>query len=337
MDLQTGRARAGVYLQRVLEGIDISQMSTEEFLEQLVRTKKPQIFAESAVRGDGSDWHLAELSMLGDLCIAVPVTVYDNGLHHRPEVHEAPFPAILLYTPGALLRNGMGNTPADWEEATVNDKMDFDAYYSLYERRLLPSFLYANARAESNNKKAFMTIPGLGCGQFAGKFRGQLGSLFKKVLIELLNRQGKQFSSIGAVYYDPYQECSNERHEIAGISFLVRPLAQGNRGKPQLCRPRVYEEEKDNFSDCELFSLVAWDHVSWPGNDFYIGSRSTDDGVKAAATDSMAALTGIEGRYNVATNTYDPPEGYGTWEEVVSKNGIQLDVSDNLMLLPAPS
>jgi len=40
-----------------------------------------------------------------------------------------------------------------------------------------------------------------------------------------------------------------------------------------------------------------WDHVSWPGNDFYGGSRSTDDGVKAAATDSMAALTGVEGRY----------------------------------------
>ena len=54
----------------------------------------------------------------------------------------------------------------------------------------------------------------------------------------------------------------------------------------------------DDFSGCILFSIVAWDHVSWPGNDYFGGSRSTDDGVKAAATDSMAVLTGIEGHYD---------------------------------------
>ena len=37
----------------------------------------------------------------------------------------------------------------------------------------------------------------------------------------------------------------------------------------------------------DLFSVVAWDHVSWPGNDFYAGQRKTDDGVKAAATTAM--------------------------------------------------
>ena len=68
--------------------------------------------------------------------------------------------------------------------------------------------------------------------------------------------------------------------------------------------------------------MVAWDHVSWPGNDYWIGAasslaicdaftrgmhmmltmigpvrpgkRCTDDGVKAAATDTMRALTGVE-------------------------------------------
>lgn len=31
-----------------------------------------------------------ELSILGDISIAVPVEVYDNGLHQIPEVHPDP-------------------------------------------------------------------------------------------------------------------------------------------------------------------------------------------------------------------------------------------------------
>jgi len=112
-------------------------------------------------------------------------------------------------------------------------------------------------------------------------------------------------------------EWDNEREEINLISFLIRPLMKGNENKPQLCSPQKYEEKGDNFSDCELFSFVAWDHISWPGNDFYIGSRATDDGVKAAATDSMFVITGIEGQYNSITNKYDPPKNYKYWEEVI--------------------
>lgn len=134
------------------------------------------------------------------------------------------------------------------------------------------------------------------------------------------------------MYYDPYRECNNQRYEINGITFFIRPLTQGNMDRPQLCKPQVYEEENDNFSDCELFSIVAWDHVSWPGNDFYIGSRATDDGVKAAATDSMAVMTAVQGNYNVQTNTYSQSEEYENWEAVVIKNKIQLDVKNNLLV-----
>jgi hypothetical protein len=96
----------------------------------------------------------------------------------------------------------------------------------------------------------------------------------------------------------PFSECSNAQLEIHGISLMVRPLLQGNLAKSQLCPPQAYAEVGDDFTGCLLFSMVAWDHVSWPGNDFFAGSRCTDDGVKAAATNSMAVLTGIEGRYD---------------------------------------
>jgi len=62
---------------------------------------------------------------------------------------------------------------------------------------------------------------------------------------------------------------------------------------------------------------VAWDHVSWPGNDFFIGSRATDDGVKAAATSSMAVLTGVAGEYDPMQAKYQPPPPYRNWEAVV--------------------
>jgi hypothetical protein len=210
-----------------------------------------------------------------------------------------------------------------------------DRYYRLYERRFLPGFIYANELAKQNGKMALITIPGMGCGQFAGIFRGQLGSKLKETLMNFLQTHGSKFSNIKVVYYDPYQECENERIEIGGISFFIRPLTKGNMNKPQLCQPEDYAEMGDDFTDYELFSFVAWDHVSWPGNDFYLGARSTDDGVKAAATNLMEVMTGIEGRYDCRINQYCPPTTYQSWKEVVVKNKIQLDIVNNLIILPS--
>jgi hypothetical protein len=105
---------------------------------------------------------------------------------------------------------------------------------------------------------------------------------------------------------------------------------QGNQDKPQLCELARYAEDGDDYSDCMLYSVVAWNHVSWPGNDFYGGARATDDGVKAAATNSMASLTGIQGEYNATSNTYDPPSKYRNWAAVVRQNNLRITVQNNL-------
>lgn len=329
--------KAGEYLHNRLKNIDLDLVTIPEFIELLMRTKRPQIFAEDAIYGSGIDWNQDELSILGDLSIVTPVTVYDNGKHRNPDLHESPFLATLIFTPGALLRNGHNITPADWAEVTTNRSLDSEGYYRLYERRFLPAFLYANEQAKQNGKMALITIPGMGCGQFAGIFRGQLGSELKKTLVKFLQMHGSNFSNIKIVYYDPYQECENERFEIDGISFFVRPLRKGNINKPQLCLPQTYAEDGDNFTNFELFSFVAWDHVSWPGNDFYEDARSTDDGVKAAATNAISVMTGIVGEYEPQTNKYRPPSGYETWKEVVLKNKIQLEIANNIVLLPSPN
>jgi hypothetical protein len=330
-----GLSQAGNHLQVQLAGIALDTLSDEQFLECLFATKPPLIFAESAVYGDGRDWNPDELSILGDIGVAVPVLAFDDGKHHNPRIHDTPLPATLLFIPGALLRNGQGQTPADWEEIVHEDRIDPASYEALYERRLLPLFLYANEQAEQAGSKAFITLPGLGCGQFAGPFMGQMGEHLKSALHTILQQHAERLPHLRAVYFDPYQECRNERHQFGHLSFIVRPLLQGNPDKPQLCPPTAYGEPEDNFSDCQLFSVVAWDHVSWPGNDFYGGSRCTDDGVKAAATDSMRQITGIAGHYDPVSHQYRPPNQYHTWAELVRQQAFRLTVAENLRVLGA--
>ena len=323
--LRSGSVRAGERLARNLSGSDPAALTEADFLDALINTKVPRIFAESAVAGDGSDWNLTELGILGDISIAVPVTIFDNGNHTAPVAHAEPFPGTLIFTPGALLRNGRGKTPADWAEVTRPDgTLCPEGYFRLYERRLLPVFRHVDARAAAQGKSALLTLPGLGCGQFAGPFRGHLGSALRSVLERFLTNHGAALPNLKAVWFDPFNECSNTRCEIHGISLMVRPLLKGNAAKSQLCPPTAYAEEGDDFSDCLLFSIVAWDHVSWPGNDYFGGCRCTDDGVKAAATDSMAALTGVEGRYDPERGAYLPPPPFRTWEEVVIGKGLRL-------------
>lgn len=316
--VRVGRVQPGAFLRHGLQGADLRAMKAQDLLGKLFDTKRPQIFAESAVAGDGSDWSLTELGLLGDVSIAVPVTIFNDGHHKAPTPHLPPFSGTLIFTPGALLCNGQGNTPADWSETTAADgQFSTEGYYGLYRRRLLPTFRFINHHA-AKPRSAFLTVPGLGCGQFAGPFRGQLGSRFQAVLQRFLTEYGASFPNLGAIYFDPYNECENARYEIHGISYMVRPLtAAGNQRKSQLCRPVAYAEQNDDFSDCALYSIVAWDHVSWPGNDFFIGSRATDDGVKSAATNSMFMLTGVEGEYDLEHGKYQPPKPFRNWHAVV--------------------
>ena len=44
-----------------------------------------------------------------------------NGRHHNPLVLEHPQSGMRVFTPGALLRNGMGGDPADLAEVTNGD------------------------------------------------------------------------------------------------------------------------------------------------------------------------------------------------------------------------
>ena len=298
-----------------------------DLLTGLMRSKMPQIFAESAVTGDGSDWNLIELGLLGDISVAMEVTAFDDGRHSQALVHTETMDAALVFVPGALLRCGGPSQPADWgeivEKVEGENRIKADAYDALFARRLLPGFRWIEELAKARRQQALVTLPGLGCGQFAGPFRGRLGVELERALRRCLDLYGWELPHIRAVIFDPYDECQPARALHGGIDFRVRPLTMG--GHPQLSLPGVHaddESDRKELADCFLFSFVAWDHVSWPGNDFFGGSRCTDDGVKAAATSSMAAVTGINGRYCEKRAAYLPPEPHSTWGALVESLGI---------------
>ncbi|TAK76360.1 MAG: DUF4804 domain-containing protein, partial [Gammaproteobacteria bacterium] len=333
-----GEQIAGSRLEKAISQIS-PPLSTEKFIDALINTKVPQIFAESnAVKGNGQDWNETELSILGDINMVVPVTIFDDGLHRNEKnqknevvqsikTHDKPFQGTLLFTPGALLQ-GAGGISDRREVLSHDKKIDQEGYYQLYERRLLPVLMEANRIAGENGTKAFVTIPGMGCGAFAGSLGNKkiLEPALKDVVEKILERHGSKLNNIQAVHLDTYKDLENDTKDIHGINFRVRTFknAPEGQGKPQLLHPQQYQEANDNFSQCELFSVVAWDHVSWPGNDFYAGSRLTDDGVKAAATNTMQVMTGIEGQYDKEQHKYNPPEEYTNWDELIKKNNTAL-------------
>ena len=291
LDLIEGKAQAGHNLLAVLKNKELNLMTDDQFIECLVQTKPDMIFAESTVYSAKENWNGREVSLLGDLSCVIPTQAYDNGAWSKPVVHEKPLDVTLIYVPGPLLAFVPGSDKPDWDEVCPDGKINRDAYYKMLERRILPGLLHVNAVALSQGKKILVTTPGIGCGQFSGKFAGVIHAELQTALHRLLSEHGQKLTQIKALWYDnfdkkPYTE------QIESIDFLVRPLR--NDGLPQLCSPKQYGED---YADCELVSLVAWDHVSKPGNDYWPGARQTDDGVKAAATGTMPALTGIEGVY----------------------------------------
>lgn len=321
--LLSGTRSPGMLLAGRMKGANLEALSPQSFLNLMLNTKKPQIFAESQVHGDGSDWSQEELSIMGDVGVAVQVQIFDDGKHYHPEIHKVPFNGTLLFIPGALLRSNGVSTPCDLNEVTEGNDFNYAGYYKLYERRLLPLFEYIQSRSELTGKKAVVTIPGLGCGQFAGRFSGRLGEQLKRFLEDFLIKYAINFPMISLVFFDPFNECEVEEKMIDELCFRVRPLQKVQKRVSQLASVKDFEEKPDDFADHELYSIAAWDHVSWPGNDFYLGARATDDGVKAAATDLMSRMTGIKGEYSPSSFSYNPPAAHDSWAAVVKEYGLQ--------------
>uniref|UniRef100_A0A8D8Y8X8 Macrodomain effector MavL domain-containing protein n=1 Tax=Cacopsylla melanoneura TaxID=428564 RepID=A0A8D8Y8X8_9HEMI len=335
-DLLSEKLVAGAYLKKSLDtfskqGVSLEQMSNEQFIDLLLSTKLPKVFG-SSIKCDGTDWTRTELLVLGDVNIAMPVEIYDNGVwvlsdgHFR--THDPPLQGELLFTPGPLLRGKKMKLPPDLEEISTGASIDQNKYNSMIDRRMTPLLYHANDKAKKEKVSALITIPGVGCGVFAGKYKGQMGERLNKALQYIVTNHAIHWTHISCIYYDPFEECKNEQVVVHSVNYRVRPRKY-NPDRSQLMDPKQYQEPGDDFSKCKLFKIVAWDHVSFPGNNFFEkNSRRTDDGVSAAATNSMEVITGVKGNY--VRGKYLPPRGKTEWKQVVQENQITLRAKGNV-------
>ncbi|CEG57180.1 ankyrin repeat domain-containing protein [Legionella fallonii] len=329
LDLLSHKATAGKYLADILAKKGLNTLNDEQFIECLIQTKPDCIFAESTLYRQDLNWNALEISLLGDLSCVIPTQAYDNGTWIAPTVYKDPLDVTLIYVPGPLLRSDhKNNEKPDLDEVCPEGIFNSEAYYHMLERRLLPGLLHANAAAVQQGEELFVTLPGIGCGQFSGNYSGIIHDEFAKALHRLLTEHGSQLTQVKAVWYDNFNK-EPATDNIHGIDFLTRPLTKG--GLPQLCSPKQYGTK---YAQCKLVSLVAWDHVSKPGNDYWGGARRTDDGVKGAATGTMPALTGMEGVYQ--GDRMVPKEApHMNWSDYIqSKGGVLLTAVGNFNHYP---
>ena len=336
-----GIDEAGGYLKGQLTScpFSIDEMDLGTFTQLIIQSKIPKIFAESDVYHDKRDWTLKEESILGDIGIHMPVSFFNDGGHYSSFTdHTPPISANLAYIPGALLRSDLSNTSADLEEVIVDGHFNQQRFNELYQRRLLPLLLNINSQAQNEGKLAAVTFPGIGTGQFAGIYGNIIKGAFRTALEYVLEQNEAKLTHIDIIHYDPYSGDEAQAKRIGQIDYRVSPSSiEATTG--QLDYPKGSSAQTHT-----LTSFVAWDQFSWPGNDFWPGSRTTDDGVKAASTDTMAVITGVKGVYNPKNGSYEPPQSYSNWKALARAKNINFSApvyvvsndGQKIALLPEP-
>ena len=313
------KGEIGRNLESILKNKDINKIKNLDLLFYILQTKRPKIYAESEIKGNGEDWNTNELKILGSICAGFDVLVFDDGKHLNPKRYDYPINFKYIFVPGALLRNDFNQKYAPERDLlSKNNHINENKYNTYYFKKLDSVLHYIDQDSKKDKKKAFVSAPGIGCGQFAAEFKGTLGEKLKRVFINVLEMNGLKYSNIHTLHYDPYDECKNEDYLINGINLRIRPYLEG-KSSPQLSIDNA-KHIVDFESNCKFYSIVAWDHVSWPGNDFYAMKRVTDDGVKAAASNLMSIITNQEGSY--LSDKYTPPEPYINWIDCINTNKV---------------
>ena len=317
----------GKYLKLKINDLKTNELTPNTLIDLLLKTKVPQIFAESEILGNGQDWNQVELEILGGVSTYINVRIFDNALHTSPLIYQKPFKGHLLYIAGALLRNDLGEVPPDKKVLSSQNEIPYEKFYSFYENRILPSLKFASNLCLKENKKGLITIPGIGCGQFAGLYKYQVKNHLAKFIVDIFTKRQEELLGINCVYFDSFDHGKCEEFKTNHATIYFRPLTKCKNKQGQLTRPNSFIDIDPTYKNNDLFSIVAWDHVSWPGNDFWTGHRATDDGVKAAATDTMFRITGLQGEYHIQSNKFSPINSNKTWATLAKENRFEFSLN----------
>jgi hypothetical protein len=324
------------------------------FLQVLMNTRHPTIYAERYPPGSGRFWNEEEYHILGKICSSTDdVEVYDNGCWgDNPNVGDGrykdnPHQISLFCIPGAILKN---NFP-DHAVVVEGDQIVEQQYKTLYKEKLLVVFQQANDYAKKEGKKVFITTPTIGDGYFAGIFRGKTAEYFHNTIQELLSEH-PEWNNIGCVWIDAFDSKLSSDTPIGSTKLRIRntgPHASNGshtllsglyQDLGQLSQAEEYAEsveEAEEFKQYTRAKIFAWDHFSFEGNDWLSNSRVSDE-ANMASCNALSILFGKEGEYRKYQK--DPtvkygyfPTGYKSWSEYAFDNDLKQSISDRLYVL----
>lgn len=293
--LQMGKYLPSIYLSQKIK--NFNKCSPEELIVALMNTRKPRLFAEFEASIDGTDWNALEQEILSEVSFVTSNTcAFNDGNHDHTKVlnYEIPLPVNFIYASGALLRSKNENSIELSTLLTSTGDIDASKLYTLYETRILPGLIWQNKEAHNLGKRLVINIPGIGCGQFAGKYRDKIRHCLPIVLREIFKNHANELDMIDEVIYDPYEPLKGG-DSFSGDASHIKLKCRPYQFLPydQRSNQLAYPKSGGVYDAYLLVKVVAWDPFSYPGNDIWGDSRTTDDGVSMASSDGIKALVNM--------------------------------------------
>lgn len=263
-------------LQQALKKIQ----DTDELLDLIVKTKGLQSiekkYAETQSNYDGGNFNQQEFEILSRINTFIEGNeAYDNGAKEPGAPYDKPMPIDLFITNGMVLK-GVANT-VDFQEISKCKAEKEKTYFiknNLVER-LLPGFLYANNKAIKSGQKTVITIPGIGCGEFAGEYKKFAYKALQAAIAEILEKNPNLENGIESVIFDTWVKTPKitKHQNINDVNFFTLASQDSKTKNYGINSPteKLYELIKESFEDaievpknCSRTGFVAGDQYQTP-------------------------------------------------------------------------
>lgn len=312
--------KMGRRLYEVLKESKIDKLTVSEFVDALLKTTRPLLFAEKLAhaKGDGSDWTTNETMLLGRIARVVKdVTVYSKRTYNPTErdffaENERP-QTTLLFMNGALLVG----CKADYDRVVSNGHVDLKKFEEFLEENVLPSLLFANQ--DAGKEGAVVTLPVLGGGEFAGGVNSllskEINASYLPAMTNIIKKNKAHLPHIKAVVITGFND---SQAQVNNTTIYTTKDSVG-----------LYPQgEYQGLEKCKVYTGIAGDHLSFPGNDGYAGSPATHEGGTCTRTNVYEKITGVEGNFVPSRTLYIPPQKYNYWLDVCTDKQTTLNFNE---------